>query len=100
MPEIVEEMPYIPQKGTKGRKLSMDGHSSESSRMAAKLKALPMGHCITILPDTGGSSDSLERTRVHWSVAASRARLKIVTRIVTTATGDRALRIWRVAETQ
>ena len=100
MTEIVEEMPYIPQWGTRGKRRSADGSLSESARIVAKLKSLPKGHCVTILPEEGGSSKALEKVRVQWTVAASRANLKIVTRAVITNTGDRALRIWRVAEDQ
>lgn len=99
MPEIIEEMPYIPEKGSLGRKYSRDGKPSESSRMVDRLLALPVGHCITLLPETGLPKE-LDRKRTHWHNAANRAGLKVVSRLVTTSTGDRAVRIWRVAETQ
>lgn len=96
MPVIVEDMPFIPEKGSRGTKLSKDGAPSESSRMVERLKSLTKGQCLTILPETGEPKE-LERKRTHWANAATRAGMGIVSRMVITETGDRAVRIWRVA---
>lgn len=95
MPVIVEDIPYIPERCSRGRTVSKDGRSSESSRMVEKLKTLPKGRCITLLPETEDPKE-LDRKRTHWTNAATRAGLKVVTRVVFTDAGDRAVRIWRV----
>jgi len=63
-----------------------------SAGMVAMLKTLPEGHCVTLLTNTG---QDLERQRTHWSNAAKRAGVYVVSRSVTTETGERAIRIWR-----
>lgn len=95
MPEIVENAPFVPNTGSWGKKLRTDGHRSESSRIVAKLKALSSGQCVTLLPETGLPNE-LERKRVHWHNAATRAGLRVTSRVVTTEAGDRAIRIWRL----
>lgn len=94
MPVIVEEMPFIPEWGSKGKK-SVDGMRSESARMVEKLRALPNGHCITIFRETGADKE-FDRKRTHWTNAANRAGLEVATRLATTDTGDKVLRIWRI----
>jgi len=95
MPTIVENVPFVSQKGTLGRKPSQDGYVSESSRMVGKLRSLSKGQCVTLLPETDHPKE-LERKRTHWANAATRAGIKVVSRLVTTDAGDRAVRIWRV----
>ncbi len=94
MPVTIEEMPFIPEWGSKGKK-SVDGKRSESARIVEKLGSLPKGHCVTILPETGEPKE-LDRKRTHWTNAANRAGIAVVTRMVFTETGDKALRIWRL----
>lgn len=94
MPVIVEEMPLIPERGSKGR-MSVDGKGSESARIVEKLRALPKGHCITIFRETGADKE-LDRKRTHWTNAAHRAGIEVATRAAITETGDKVLRIWRI----
>lgn len=95
MPIIVENIPHIPERGSLGRKSSRDGYVSESSRITQRLRSLSGGQCVTLLPETDHPKE-LERKRVHWHNAAKRAGIKVVSRLVTTDAGDRAIRIWRV----
>jgi hypothetical protein len=99
MAVIIENIPEIPDWGSNGKRVSDDGIRSESARIVESLKALPKGHCITLLPETDQPRE-LARLRTHWVNAASRAKIKIVTRAVTTEAGDRAIRIWRVSKDQ
>lgn len=94
MPILVELVPNIPEYGSKGRKPSPDKFLSTTKRMQDKLLSLRPNYCLTILPETDDPKE-LERKRTHWSVAANRGGIPIVTRMVITETGDRALRIWR-----
>lgn len=97
MAVVIENIPEIPDWGSKGKRVLGDGRLSESARIVESLRALPKGHCITLLPETGHPQE-LTRLRTHWINAASRAGIKIVSRAVTTEAGDRAVRIWRVSE--
>ena len=65
-----------------------------SSGMVKMLRYLLEGQCITLLPNTEHDKD-LERQRTHWSNAAKRAGIDVITRAVLIETGDRAIRIWR-----
>lgn len=95
MPIIVEDVPDIPSRGSSKKKPPKEKFVSESSRMVEKLRTLSKDQCVTILPDTDDAKE-LHRKRTHWCNAASRAKINVVSRIVTTEAGDRALRIWRV----
>lgn len=96
MPVIVEHIPQIPDRCSRGAKHARKGDpDSESARMYKALKELPNGRCLTVLPDTDDPKE-LERKRAHWSNAAKRRKLQVITRLVVTETGDRALRIWRI----
>lgn len=96
MPVIIEEMPLIPERGSRGQRFSKDGKPSDSFRAVEKLRALSPGQCVTILPETDDPKE-LERKRSLWVNAAHRAGLGVVSRLVVTETGDRAMRIWRSA---
>ena len=65
-----------------------------SSGMVKMLRSLSEGQCITLLPNTEQDKD-LERQRTHWSIAAKRAGIDVITRAAIVETGDRAIRIWR-----
>lgn len=96
MPVIIEDISQIPDRCSRGMKHSRKGDpDSESARMYKALMELPKGRCLTVLPDTDDPKE-LERKRAHWSNTASRRSLKIITRLVVTDAGDKALRIWRL----
>jgi hypothetical protein len=78
---------------------SAEDSRSESSRMVEKLVALPDEHCITVVPQTEDRL-TMPRLRTHWANAASRAGIKITSRVCVTEHGERALRIWRVSKDQ
>lgn len=93
-----ENIPLIPKARSLGLEKAIEkGHEwkpSRSSRIVDMLKSLSKDQCVTLLPVTDEKSD-LERQRVLWYNAAKRAGIAIVSRLVTTQTGDRAIRIWR-----
>ena len=67
---------------------------SKSSEIVRSLKSLHRGECITLTPETLEEKD-LQRQRVLWYVSAKRAGIAIISRLVVTKAGDRAIRIWR-----
>lgn len=93
-----ENIPLIPKARSLGLEKAIEkGHEwkpSMSSRIVDMLQSLSKDHCITLLPVTD-LEDDLQRQRVLWYNAAKRAGIAIVSRLVTTQTGDRAIRIWR-----
>lgn len=95
MPVIIEDAPFVPEATSRGKRLSRDGHRSESSRIVEKLQSLSKGQCVTLLPDTGEPRE-LEQKRNLWINAAKRAGLRVSSRAVFTDAGDRAIRIWRL----
>lgn len=94
MPIITEDIPFIPDRDVRGQRIPAKRSLSESARMVERLRGLSAGRCITLLPDTDDPKD-LARKRVHWSNAAKRAGMTIITRTIYTDAGDRAIRIWR-----
>lgn len=95
MPIIVEDVSDIPLRGSSRRKSPKEKFVSESSRMVERLRDLRKGQCVTLLPETDDPKE-LSRRRVHWCNAAKRAGIGVISRMVTTEAGDRAVRIWRV----
>ena len=96
-----ENIPLIPKARSLGLEKAIEkGHEwkpSRSSRIVGMLQSLSKDHCITLLPEYAyrDEKSDLERQRVLWYNAAKRAGIAIVSRLVTTQTGDRAIRIWR-----
>lgn len=95
MAVVLKDIPFFPLGSITGEKRSK--FPSQSAEMVSMLKTLSTGKCIEVTKTTDHPKD-LERKRAHWITSARRAKIAIVTKIVSNEVGDRVLRIWRRPE--